>query len=173
MKTQNFGGEMLEALNEEALKGLYREHLSLLKEKCENALKKCELDAFIIASGQIHMKFLDDQSYPFQVNPHFLHFVPLQNHPNSFIFFNPERETRPTLLYFAADDFWHKPPASPSGFWTSEFNIKLIKNLDEAKAFFKEKVQNINCAYIGEGVELVFSEKELIGHQKGYPAACT
>ena len=44
-------------------------------------------DALLIASGVEKYAFLDDRPYLFQPDPHFKHWLPLTNHPYSWIVF--------------------------------------------------------------------------------------
>src|SRR5690606_10822576 len=60
-----------------ALEALYEAHLKILRSRMDAALAACGFDAAAIHSGRLWMQFLDDQPYPFKVNPHFKTWVPL------------------------------------------------------------------------------------------------
>lgn len=89
-------------------------------------------DRLLIAAGVDKFTFLDDRPYPFCANPHFKAWLPLTRHPHCWIVYAPG--TRPKLAYFLPDDYWHLPPALPSGEWTSHFDISVIASPEQAAA---------------------------------------
>ena len=76
---------------------LYQEHLETLKQRSDATLERAGFDHLVIASGVEKMQFLDDRHYPFKPNPHFKHWVPLQQHPHSWIAYTPGE--KPVLVY--------------------------------------------------------------------------
>src|SRR5690606_28548030 len=72
----------------------------------------------------------DDRPYPFAVNPHFKAWLPLDRHPGCWLRITPGQ--RPRLAYLQPDDFWHLPPAAPTGDWVEHFDIELIRTPQEA-----------------------------------------
>lgn len=54
----------------------YRDHLDTLMTRSAAALQRGGFDHLLIASGVEKYHFLDDRPYPFQVNPHFKHWLP-------------------------------------------------------------------------------------------------
>ncbi len=108
---------------------LYVSHLNELQVRYESVLSTVEADGFLIASGELIETFLDDQTYPFKVNPHFNQWLPVTDNPGSFVVFRPG--CKPVLLFHQADDYWHKPPADPSGFWVREWDIRTISSFSE------------------------------------------
>ena len=111
---------------------LYAEHLSILGERVETALARSGHDHLLIPSGVLKYQFLDDRDYPFAVNPHFLHWVPLSRHTHGWIVATPGK--KPVLVYHQPADYWHLPPSAPEGFWTEHFDIRVIRTPDEAAA---------------------------------------
>ncbi|GIX37102.1 MAG: Xaa-Pro dipeptidase [Silanimonas sp.] len=114
------------------MSSLYAEHLAILMQRADAALAKAGFDHLLIASGVEKYQFLDDRPYPFKPNPHFRHWVPLQQHPHSWIAYTPGQ--RPVLVYHQPDDYWHVPPAPPEGAWVEHFDIRLIREPQEAAA---------------------------------------
>jgi len=123
---------------------LYDEHLATLKQRSDNALAKAGFDHLLIAAGVERYQFLDDRPYPFKPNPHFKHWVPLLRHPHSWIAYTPGK--KPVLVYHQPDDYWHVPPAKPEGFWVEHFDIRIIREPDEAIAH----LPSANAAILGE-----------------------
>ena len=115
-----------------ALPGLYRDHVQSMQQRAEAALAAAGREHLLVAAGVEKYRFLDDMPYPFLANAHFLAWVPLDRHPHSWIAFTPGQ--RPLLAYYQPDDYWHLPPSDPSGYWTSQFDIKVIREPGEAAA---------------------------------------
>lgn len=111
---------------------LYANHLQQIKQRTERALKANGFDRVLIASGVEKFTFFDDRPYPFCANPHFKSWLPLQRHPHCWIAYTPG--TRPKLVYFLPDDYWHLPPAAPAGEWTEHFDIVIINTPEQAAA---------------------------------------
>lgn len=111
---------------------LYAEHLSTVLKRVEVALARSGHDHLVIPSGVLKYQFLDDRDYPFAVNPHFLHFVPLPRHTDGWIVATPG--SKPVLIYHQPADYWHVTPTAPEGFWTEHFDIRVIRTPQEATA---------------------------------------
>ena len=117
------------------LKRLYEEYLrrqcSLVERLCESF----ELEHILIASGPIKYHFKDDREYPFKVNPYFKQWLPLLNHPNSYLLLVPGQ--RPTLFLYQPEDIWLAWPGLENCNWPArgsiiaEFNIIEIKKLND------------------------------------------
>lgn len=110
----------------------YSEHLSRLTATVDRALAKSGHEHLIIASGIEKMQFLDDMPYPFKPNPLFKQWLPLTRHPHCWIAYTPG--SRPVLIYYQPDDYWHVPPSAPEGEWTAHFDIRVINDPAEAAA---------------------------------------
>jgi Xaa-Pro dipeptidase len=111
---------------------LYPDHLASLAARSAEALRRCGREHLVIASGVEKYHFLDDRPYPFQPNPHFKAWLPLTRHPRCWISFTPGQ--RPRLVYFQPDDYWHLPPSAPEGYWVEQFDIRVIREPDQAGA---------------------------------------
>ena len=108
----------------------YRDHLATIKARTDLALQKGGFDHMIVTSGVSKTRFLDDLHYPFKANPHFLHWLPLTELPDSWIAYTPGK--KPVLAYFQPDDYWHVPPSAPVGEWLEHFDVRVIRDPNEA-----------------------------------------
>ena len=70
---------------QDPLASLYPQHLATVRERAAEALALGGFDHLLIAAGAPPRKFMDDQDYPFVVNPHFKHWLPLTDAPGSWI----------------------------------------------------------------------------------------
>jgi Xaa-Pro dipeptidase len=109
---------------------LYLDHLAALQRHAEEALARTGFDALLIASGIEKHAFLDDRPYLFQANPHFKHWLPLTNHPHSWLAVRPGK--KPRVVYYQPDDYWHVPPSAPSGEWVDAVELVVIREPEEA-----------------------------------------
>ena len=127
------------------LASLYASHLQTLCARTDEALSATGFEALAIHAGRAPMLFLDDQPYPFKVNPHFKAWVPLLDAADCWIVYQPGKQ--PRLVFLQPVDYWHKPPAIPSDYWTDKFSIDVIREPAQAKACM---AQLPRCAFIGE-----------------------
>jgi len=118
-------------------------HIARLTGIFADALAASGFDSVVLGAGLQHYRFLDDQPYPFAVNPHFQWWAPIDNAPGSFLWIQPGG--RPSLWFHQAEDYWHKPPETPTDAWLSEFELSILRHPSEAKA----KVP-AGAAFIGE-----------------------
>lgn len=100
-------------LNDAQLDQQYLYHLQTVMQRTDRSLAAAGFDALVIQSGLAPTQFLDDQDYPFKVNPHFKAWVPILDNPRSFLVYRPG--SRPRLLFNRPEDFWHKPARLPEG----------------------------------------------------------
>ena len=129
---------------------LYPQHIEELQQRTREALQRESLDVLVIHSGQSKRKFLDDNDYPFAVNPQFKAWLPVIDNPNCWLIVNGT--DKPKLIFYRPKDFWHKVPDAPSDFWAEHFDISLLEKADSVEKhlpYDKEKV-----AYIGEYIEV-------------------
>ncbi|HNR92381.1 MAG TPA: Xaa-Pro dipeptidase [Dokdonella sp.] len=125
---------------------LYADHLATLERRSEAALERGGFDHLVVPSGQLHYQFLDDRDYPFCVNPHFKHWLPVTKAPGSWLVYTPGQ--RPRLIYLQPHDYWHVVPEAPAGYWVEHFDITLIRTAEEARAHLPKNL--VHCAVIGE-----------------------
>ena len=135
----------------ERLAELYPNHVSTVVARAERALAFGGFDHLLIASGREQFRFLDDRPLPFVSHPPFKAFVPLTHQTDSWIVVTPGR--KPVLIYCQPDDYWHLPPAPPHGYWVEHFDIRVIRQTDEAAQHFPP--HNERLAIIGEAHDAV------------------
>jgi Xaa-Pro dipeptidase len=125
---------------------LYPDHLKTLKQRADIALERAGCDHLLIASGAPRYQFLDDRDYPFAVNPHFKHWLPVTKAPGSWIAYAPGR--KPKLIYLQPHDYWHVVPDAPAGYWVEHFDIIIIREAKDAIAHLPQALAR--CAIVGE-----------------------
>jgi Xaa-Pro dipeptidase len=123
----------------------YAAHLAHHRRHTDAALAATGFESLAIYAGGLHMQFLDDQPYPFKANPHFKLWSPLQEAADCWIVYRPSQTLQ--LVFLQPDDYWYKPPETPKDFWTSHFEIEIIREADDAKAHLRGLPR---CAFIGE-----------------------
>lgn len=132
------------------LSSLYPAHVTELQSRAAAALSRDNLDGFVIHSGQEIKVFLDDYGYPFKVNPHFKHWLPLVDIPNSWLIVNGN--DKPTLIYYQPVDFWHKVTALETSYWNEFFEIKILSNAKDVDQLLPYDKKGF--AYIGAHIEV-------------------
>jgi Xaa-Pro dipeptidase len=108
-------------VREANLDQLYSEHLRTVMRRTDGALSETGFDALVIHAGSPPMQFLDDQTYPYKVNPHFKAWVPIVDNPASMLIYAPGK--RPRVLFHRPQDYWHKPASLPREPWTEALDI--------------------------------------------------
>ena len=106
-------------------------HLAIMDHRLGDALHAAELDGAVVFAGDEKIVFRDDQAYPFKAEPYFKAWVPLTQAPGSFLRLVPGQ--RPMLVYKQLEDYWHEPPSDPSGYWTSHFDIRVVRSEEDAR----------------------------------------
>ncbi|MCP1727342.1 Xaa-Pro dipeptidase [Natronospira proteinivora] len=120
-------------------------HIDTVRRRFDDAMAAHEVPCVVIASGGVAQRFLDDIAYPFKVNPLFNYWVPLTQHPDSYLIYR--RGETPRLLLHAPEDFWHKTPEAPQGAWTEAFEIE---SHGEADAMEKALSDLEDAVFLGE-----------------------
>jgi Xaa-Pro dipeptidase len=131
------------------LAALYPDHVAALKSRHDKALERAGAAHAVIFSGAPLPVFLDDYDYPFKANPHFVSWLPLTATPYCYLVYTPG--DRPVLVYFQEEDYWHRPPADPEGFWTSQFDIRVVHSLEDAGRHLPDDPEK--CILIGEIID--------------------
>jgi Xaa-Pro dipeptidase len=124
---------------------LYAEHLTTIKARADETLRRVDRNFLVIASGSLRFQFLDDASYPYKANPHFKAWLPLVDLPDSWIIYRAGE--RPTLVFFQPVDYWHEVPENPSGYWLEHFDVRVIADASNA---LKHLPKNEHSLVIGE-----------------------
>ncbi|MGL1957233.1 MAG: Xaa-Pro dipeptidase [Colwellia sp.] len=128
----------------------YPAHITQLQQRTKIALMRENLTGLVIHSGQEIKVFLDDYGYPFKVNPHFKHWLPLITIPNCWLIVNGE--DKPTLIYYQPVDFWHKVEPLVESYWGSFFTIKVLNNASDVEQLLPYDKKGF--AYIGGHFEV-------------------
>jgi Xaa-Pro dipeptidase len=132
--------------DESAIAAAYPGHVNTVKSRHDRALERAGAGHAVIFSGAPRGVFLDDYNYPFKANPHFISWLPLTDTPFCYLVYTPG-ET-PVLVYYQEKDYWHVPPASPTGFWPNQFDIRIVHSLDDVAKHLPEARDK--CILIGE-----------------------
>ena len=125
---------------------LYPAHIETLRARHDHALDNSGATHAVIFSGAPKTVFLDDYSYPFKANAHFLGWLPLVQVPFSYIVYTPGE--KPRLIYFLPRDYWHSVPGQPDGYWTSQFDIRIVHEIEDVAKHLPE--ERAKCILIGE-----------------------
>jgi len=130
---------------------LYPDHLARLKQRADVALQRggsdqARCEHLVIAAGTPRYQLFDDRPYPFAVNPHFKHWLPVTKAPGSWLIYTPGK--KPKLIYLQPHDYWHVVPDAPAGYWVEHFDIAIIRTPDEARTHLPQDAAR--CAILGE-----------------------
>ena len=117
-------------MSDSSLDQLYAAHLGSLMSRADRSLERSGFDALVVHAGRPPLQFLDDQDYPYKVNPQFKAWVPIVDNPRCILVYRPG--IRPTVLFYRPNDYWHKPAALPTAGWTASVNLIAID--DDSKA---------------------------------------
>lgn len=142
------GGFMTTLTNK--LKEEYSAHIDSLQQRTKQALLCEKIEGVVIHSGQEIKAFLDDNAYPFRVNPHFKHWLPLIDVPNCWLIINGE--DKPTLIYYQPVDFWHKVIPLAESYWGEFFHIKVLTKASDVDKLLPYDKKDF--AYIGSHIEV-------------------
>jgi len=130
----------------DALAALYPQHLATVRERTDVALARGGFDHLIVPAGRPITKFMDDLDYPFTVNPHFKHWLPLVDAPGSWLVYTPGH--KPKLVFLQPHDYWHVVPEAPTGYWVDHFDIVTVRKPADAIAELPAMLSR--CAVIGD-----------------------
>jgi Xaa-Pro dipeptidase len=134
----------------QTLSALYPNHIEEMQKRTKEALIREGIDGLIIHSGQSKRMFLDDNHYPFHVNPQFKAWLPVIDNPNCWLVVNGI--DKPKLIFYRPKDFWHEVPPEPTDYWAGAFDIVLLTQADAVEKHLP--YDKANYAYIGEYVEV-------------------
>ncbi|SEL35348.1 Xaa-Pro dipeptidase Metallo peptidase. MEROPS family M24B [Colwellia chukchiensis] len=128
----------------------YPAHIAELQKRTQAVLSRENLDGLVIHSGQEIKAFLDDNNYPFRVNPHFKAWLPIVDVANCWLLVNGT--DKPTLIYYQPVDFWHKVVELSEDYWHQFFDIKILKTASEVDKLLP--YDKSAFAYIGAHIEV-------------------
>lgn len=133
--------------------GNYANHIATVQGRFDEALEATGFDSVLIYSGQPAIAFLDDNPYPFRVNPMFKYWLPVTDSPKSFVFYQPGH--KPRVYLFKARDFWHAPVDIDTAEWQEHVELKVVDNLAQVRSDLGDALSR--AAFIGEQYEPVTS----------------
>ena len=110
------------------------------------ALEQSGFAGLLIHSGVAPYAFLDDQQYPYRVNPMFRLWAPFLAAEDCFVCVVPG--ARPQLVFHKSTDFWHLAGNLPDGKWTTGFDITTVATRDAARQALPRSLARF--AYFGE-----------------------
>jgi Xaa-Pro dipeptidase len=113
-----------------SLDQLYVQHLKIMAQRADRALAATGFDTLVIHAGSPPTQFLDDQDYPYKVNPHFKAWVPIVDNPHCVAVYVPGKRLQ--VLFYQPDDYWHKAAPLPEEPWAAAVDITPLP--DPAKA---------------------------------------
>lgn len=135
---------------QQAMAAAYPAHIERLQQLTRDALAREGIDGMVIHSGQSKRHFLDDNHYPYVVNPLFKTWLPVIDNPNCWLIL--DGVNKPVLVFYQPVDFWHKIPEKPTAFWTQHFDIHYLTKADAVEKYLPYDKQQY--AYIGEYLEV-------------------
>ncbi len=134
----------------ESLSSLYAAHINTLQKRSREVMEREGLQALVIHSGQLKRQFLDDIEYPFKVNPHFKHWLPLTELANCWLVINGS--DKPKLIYYQPTDFWHKVSDLGEPFFADYFDIHILQKASDVGRILPRCLDG--HAYVGEHIEV-------------------
>jgi Xaa-Pro dipeptidase len=117
-------------VSQASLDQLYEPHLQTLMRRTERSLAASGFDALVIHAGCPPTQFLDDQDYPFKVNPHFKAWVPIVDNPRCILVVVPGARLK--VLFYQPNDYWHKPARLPQASWTAAVDLVAMDEPSKA-----------------------------------------
>lgn len=121
-------------MGKDNLDQLYEQHLIITQQRTDRALAATGFDALVIYAGNPPLQFLDDQSYPYKVNPHFKAWVPIIDNPRCVLVHSPG--TKPRVLFYQPADYWHKPADLPQEPWTAKIDLTPMAEPSTANSYW-------------------------------------
>ncbi len=128
------------------LDGSFAAHLQTVCQRAAQALEACGYAGLLVYAGSPLPVFEDDRTYPFEANAPFKVWVPLQDAPGSFIWFEPG--SAPRLILERPEDYWYKVADLPTGYWVRHFDLRSACDRRAARALLP--VDLSRAAYIGD-----------------------
>jgi Xaa-Pro dipeptidase len=122
-------------------------HIESVCERTARALEACGFTGLLVYAGSLLPVFEDDRTYPFEPNAPFKVWVPLQDAPGSFVWFEPGKT--PRLIVERPEDYWYKVADLPQGYWVRHFDVRSAPDRKAARAQLPADLSR--AAYIGDG----------------------
>ncbi|HEY0767038.1 MAG TPA: Xaa-Pro dipeptidase [Steroidobacteraceae bacterium] len=130
------------------LEDTFGAHLEAVCERSARALTACGYGGLLVHSGSLLGVFEDDRTYPFEANAPFKVWVPLQDAPDCFVWFEPG--SPPRLIIHRSQDYWHKSADVPRTYWSGHFDVRTAADGAAARAQLPAELSR--AAYIGDAL---------------------
>jgi Xaa-Pro dipeptidase len=134
-------------MRERRLELTFGPHIEAVCARSAGALSTCGYTGLLVHAGSPLRVFEDDRTYPFEPNAPFKVWVPLQDAPESLVWFEPG--SPPRLILHRPADYWYKPADVPQGYWVRHFDIVMGAERAEARVHLPADLSR--AAYIGDG----------------------
>ena len=121
-------------------------HLAALCARTARALEESAFSGLLVHSGSQLTVFEDDRTYPFEAHAPFKVWAPLDDAPDSYIWFEPG--ARPRLILHQPRDYWYKSADLPRGYWVPHFDVHPVPDAAGARAALPQDLSR--TAYIGD-----------------------
>ena len=138
--------EPVSSLLHTQLASTFGAHLGTLCERTARALQTSGFTSLLVHAGSLLEIFQDDRTYPFEAHAPFKVWVPLQDAPDSFVWF--EAGTRPRLILHQPQDYWYQSAQTPQDYWVSHFDLRSAPDRAAARALLPHDLSG--TAYIGD-----------------------
>ena len=140
--------EPVSSLLHTQLASMFGAHLGTLCERTARALQTSGFTSLLVHAGSLLEIFQDDRTYPFEAHAPFKVWVPLQDAPDSFVWF--EAGTRPRLILHQPQDYWYQSAQTPQDYWVSHFDLRSAPDRAAARALLPHDLSR--TAYIGDAL---------------------
>jgi len=140
--------EPVSSLLHTQLASTFGAHLGTLCERTARALQTSGFTSLLVHAGSLLEIFQDDRTYPFEAHAPFKVWVPLQDAPDSFVWF--EAGTRPRLILHQPQDYWYQSAQTPQDYWVSHFDLRSAPDRAAARALLPHDLSG--TAYIGDAL---------------------
>jgi len=140
--------EPVSSLLHTQLASTFGAHLGTLCERTARALQTSGFTSLLVHAGSLLEIFQDDRTYPFEAHAPFKVWVPLQDAPDSFVWFEPG--TRPRLILHQPQDYWYQSAQTPQDYWVSHFDLRSAPDRAAARALLPHDLSG--TAYIGDAL---------------------
>ena len=128
------------------LEQLFSAHLTTIAPIYAAAAARAGAGSLLIDAGHNQNYFRDDQGPNFRANPYFTHWLPIGDAEHCALLLRDGK--KPLLLFHQPRDFWHMPPADPTGFWLDQFDIRIVAD-EEALARELAAATSPDTLYLG------------------------